>query len=128
MKGSSYDTRFLVEMYYSADERALEKIRQILLGSKPNYLSTIALSEIYRLTLQKEGRTIADLRSTSLEKDFRMVSVDARIAKEAAAIKNRKNIPFADSLIASTAKILKVPCYTDDQHFESIDGVNLRWI
>jgi hypothetical protein len=61
LKGSSYDTRFLVQLYYSSDKLELQKIRDIILRSKPNYLSTAALSEIYRLTLQKEGKDVAEL-------------------------------------------------------------------
>jgi len=129
LKGSSYDTRFLVQLYYSQDESELAKIKEIILRSRPNYLSTAALSEIFRLTLQREGKDVADLRARSLVKDFHIVDVDKEIAIEAAIIKNRHDeIPFADTLIASTAKILKVPCYTDDPHFERIQGLTIKWI
>ena len=127
-KGNSYDARFLVELYYSSDPTRQTAIREILLRSKPNYISTAALSEIYKLTLEKEGRDVAELRARSLEKDFRMVSVDPQIAIGAAIIKHKHSIPFADSIIASTANVLKIPCYTDDPHFNSIDGVIVKWI
>ena len=127
--GSSYDTRFLVEMFYESEPERLDKIREILRRSKPNYLSTIVLSEFFRLTLEKEGNVVAELRSKSLMRDFRLINVDSEIAVQAAIIKCAENeIPFADSLIASTAKILKVPCYTDDPHFKSIEGVLVKWI
>jgi predicted nucleic acid-binding protein len=65
----------------------------------------------------------------SLVKDFHLVDVNKEIAIEAAIIKNKnEKIPFADTLIASTAKILKVPCYTDDPHFENIQGLVTKWI
>lgn len=129
MKGSSYDTRFLIEMYYSSDELQLAKIKEVILRSKPNYLSTAALSEIYRLTLQKEGKDVADIRANSLIKDFHIVDVTKEIAIEAAIIKNKNDkIPFADALIASTAKLLKIPCYTDDSHFKDIQGLTIKWV
>ncbi len=128
MKGSSFDTRFLIQMYYSADSNELNKIRGALLRAKPNYLSAIALSEIYRLSLQKEGRAVADLRANSLTKDFHIVDVNSEIAIEAAVIKNKKEIPLGDSLIAATSKVMKVPCFTDDPHFKSIEGVQVKWI
>ncbi|MGI0080623.1 MAG: PIN domain-containing protein [Nitrososphaerales archaeon] len=127
-KGSSYDTRFLVELYYSSDRDRQVSIRDILLRSKPDYISTVALSEIYKLTLEKEGRDVAELRARSLAKDFNLVSVDPEIAIGAAVIKHKHSIPFADSIIASTARVLKIPCYTDDIHFDSIEGVVVKWI
>ena len=128
MKGNSYDTRFLIELYYASELAIKEKIKNVLLVSKPNYLSTAALSEIYKLTLEKEGKDVAEIRANSLAKDFRLVDVDKEIAVQAALIKHKHGIPFADSLIASTARVLRLPCYTDDAHFRGIDGVTSKWI
>jgi predicted nucleic acid-binding protein len=128
LKGSSYDTRFLIELFYADEAGTKDKIRAVLLASKPNFLSTAALSEIYKLTLEKEGRDVADVRASSLARDFKLVDVDKDVAVQAALIKHRHGIPFADSLIASTARVLGVPCYTDDQHFGGIEGVTTKWI
>ena len=128
MKGNSYDTRFLIELFYANDQTTKEKIANVLHTSKPNFLSTAALSEIYKLTLEKEGREVAEIRANSLSKDFRMVDVDKEIAVQAALIKHRHGVPFADSLIASTARVFRIPCYTDDPHFRGIEGVTLKWI
>lgn len=127
MKGTSYDTRFLVELYYSSDPVQQQAIKNVILRSKPNYLSTAALSEIYKLTLEKEGKVVAEIRAKALGRDFHLVDVDEKIAIEAAMIKHKRAIPFADSIIASTAKVLKIPCYTNDPHFRSIDGVVVKW-
>jgi predicted nucleic acid-binding protein len=127
VKGSSYDTRFLIELFYSEEAQKKEEVRKALLGSRPNYLSTAALSEIYKLTLEKEGREVAEVRADSLARDFRLVDVNREVAIQAALIRYRQGIPFADSLIASTARVLRIPCYTDDPHFRGIDGVNLKW-
>ena len=128
MKGTSYDTRFLVELFYSSDKNAQNRVREVLLASKPNFLSTAALSEIYKLTLDKEGKDVAEIRARSLIKDFRLVDVDKDVAVQAAIIKHKHGVPFADSLIASTAKLLGVPCYTDDSHYQDIAGLNVKWI
>jgi predicted nucleic acid-binding protein len=128
LKGASYGTRFLVELFYSSDAKVHSRIREILLTSKPNFLSTAALSEIYKLTLEKEGKDVAELRAASLARDFRLVPVDREVAVNAAIIKHRHGIPFADSLIASTARVLGVPCYTDDPHFHKVSELTVRWI
>jgi predicted nucleic acid-binding protein len=128
MKGNSYDTRFLIELFYASEEVTRQKIKDVLLVSKPNFLSTAALSEIYKLTLEKEGKEVAEIRANSLARDFRLVDVDKEIAVQAALIKHKHGIPFADSLIASTARTLRIPCYTDDPHFRRIEGVIPKWI
>ena len=128
MKGSCYDTRFLIELFYTSDTGTKDRIRNTLLGSRPNFLSTAALSEIYKLTLEREGRDVAEIRANSLSKDFRLIDVDKDIAVQAALIKHKNGIPFADSLIASTARVLGVPCYTDDPHFRGVEGVVAKWI
>jgi predicted nucleic acid-binding protein len=118
----------LIELFYADEDRTKEKIRMVLVESKPNFLSTAALSEIYKLTLEEEGRDVAEIRANSLAKDFRLVDVDKEVAVQAALIKHKHGIPFADSFIASTSRILKVPCYTYDPHFRGIEGVALKWI
>ena len=128
MKGSSYDTRFLIELFYTREVGTKDKIRNILLTSKPNYLSTAALSEMYKLTLERDGKDVSELRANSLSRDFKLVDVDKEIAVHAAQIKHAHGIPFADSLIASTARVLRVPCYSDDPHFRGIEGVTIKWI
>lgn len=128
MKGSSFDTRFLIELFYSDEPATKDSIRKALLDFKPNFLSTAALSEIYKLTLEKDGKVVAEVRANSLSRDFRLVDVNRQVAVGAAQIKHRHGIPFADSLIASTARVLRVPCYTDDPHFRGIEGVTTKWI
>lgn len=127
MKGSSYDTRFLIELFYTDEIGTKNKVRDTLLSSKPNYLSTVALSEIYKLTLEREGKDVAEIRANTLSRDFRLVDVDREVAVRAAQIKHEHAIPLADSLIASTAVVLKVPCYTDDPHFRGIEGLTTKW-
>jgi predicted nucleic acid-binding protein len=127
VKGSSYDTRFLVELFYAGEAEKKDEVKRALVGSRPNYLSTAALSEIYVLTLEKEGKDVAEMRANSLARDFRLVDVDRDVAVQAALIKHKHGIPFADCLIASTARVLGIPCFTDDPHFRGIDGVSLRW-
>jgi predicted nucleic acid-binding protein len=128
LKGASYDTRFLVELFYSSDRSTQNKIKDVLMKSRPNFLSTAALSEVYKLTIEKQGKNVAEIRAQSLIKDFRLVDVDKEVAVHAAIIKHKHGIPFADSLIASTAKVLGIPCYTDDPHYREVAGLTVKWI
>ncbi len=127
-KGNSYDTRFLIEYFYSPESGRISKMKEILLRSRPNILSSAALSEIYGLMLRREGKQVAELRLKVLQRDFQIPPVDSQIAVQAAQIRHKRPIPFADSLIAATSKVLSVPCYTDDDHFHGIEGVKVHWI
>ncbi len=127
-KGNSYDTPFLLEYFYSPDNERISRMKEILLRSRPNILSSAALSEIYGLMLRREGKQVAELRLKVLRRDFHIASVDSQIAVQAAQIRHKRPIPFADSLIAGTSKVLAVPCYTDDEHFHGIEGVKVFWI
>ena len=103
-------------------------MKEILLRSRPNILSSAALSEVYGLMLRREGKQVAELRLRVLLRDFKIEPVDSQIAVQAAQIRHKRPIPFADSLIAGTSKVLAVPCYTDDDHFQGIEGVKVHWI
>jgi predicted nucleic acid-binding protein len=123
-----YDTRFFIEHYYSARDETQRKTKLELVTNKSKAVSVISLHEIYRLTLNKEGRETARLRVILISKDFRVVDVTAPIALRAAEIRHGLAIPMADSLIAATSIILNGVCVTDDPHFEKIDGLSRRWI
>ena len=128
MSKAVYDTRFFVENYYSPDPIIIEKLKEILRKTKERYISAIAIHEVYQLTLRKEGRETAILRTTLLEQDFRVVNVDADIAKLSAEIRLNHKMSMADSIIAATAMSLKAICISDDLHFKAVSEIKTQWI
>ncbi len=56
------------------------------------------------------------------------MEVDSKVAVKSALTRHAPRVPLADSLIAATAALLRVPVYTDDPHFRSIAGLVVRWI
>jgi len=86
------------------------------------------IHEVYRLTLEREGRETAILRANSLEKDFKVLNVDSDIAKSSAKLRHRYKVPMADSIIAATALSLKATCLSDDSHFEIVKEIKTEWI
>ena len=123
-----YDTRFFVESFYSSNERVRETAKREIIANKAKYVSVITLHEFYRLTLQKEGREVAEFRVNLVSKDFEVVDVDSAIALKAAEMRHGLALPMADSLIAATALILKAVCVTDDPHFDKLRNISTRWI
>jgi predicted nucleic acid-binding protein len=128
MSSSVYDTRFFIEHYYSANKDVQRRTKLELTANKKRFVSVISLHEIYRLTLKKEGRETAKLRTSLILKDFRVIDVNPSIAVKAAEIRHRLAIPMADSLIAATSLVLGGTCISDDPHFQNVEGLSTRWI
>lgn len=124
----TYDTRFFFEHYYSNDNSILALTTKELLDKQPKSISSIVLHEIYKLTLEKEGRSVAEVRASLLEKDFKIIAVSAKIARISAEYRHKYRIPLADSIIAATAKIINSKCVTDDEHLTQIKDIKTRWI
>jgi predicted nucleic acid-binding protein len=123
-----YDTRFFIEHFYSRNEKMRERTKREILANKAKYVSVITLHEIYRLTLQKEGREAAQLRVSLISKDFEVVDVDTAIALKAAEMRHGSPLPMADSMIAATCLTIKAVCVSDDPHFTRLRGLSTRWI
>jgi predicted nucleic acid-binding protein len=127
MPNTVYDTRFFIELYYSKEDKILNKIKAEK-NRREKYLSTVSIHEIYKLTLTREGRQTAQLRTTLLEQDFKTVPVTAEIAKASAELRHKYKISMGDSIIAATAQSLKATVISDDPHFQSIKEIATRWI
>ncbi|MEM2083643.1 MAG: PIN domain-containing protein [Nitrososphaerota archaeon] len=125
---SLYDTRFFFEHFYSCDENILRKTIQEIRNVKNRYISVIIIHEIYKLTLEKEGKNVAELRVKILEKDFKIININLDIAKISAQLRHKYRIPMADSIIAATAMKLNLPCITDDPHLKNILEIKTKWI
>jgi predicted nucleic acid-binding protein len=128
MSKAVYDTRFFVENYYASDVTTVKKIREAMRKTKERFISAIVIHEIYQLTLRKEGRETAILRATVLEQDYRVVKVDAQIAKLSAELGLKYKMSMANSIIAATALSLKAPCISDDPHFKAVSEIRTDWI
>ena len=63
-----------------------------------------------------------------LEQDYRVIEVDAEIAKLSAELRLKYKISMADSIIAATALSLKATCISDDPHFKAVSEIKTEWI
>lgn len=128
MPRTVYDTRFFMEHYYSQNEAILKKTKEAIRKAEERFISAIVIHEVYQLTLKQEGRETAILRTALLEKDFKVIKIDAEIAKSSAELRHKYKISMADSIIAATALSLKATCLSDDPHFKSVKEIKTTWI
>ncbi len=126
MSKTVYDTRFFVEFYYSKDEKLLPRMREE--RKRPEkYVSTVVIHELYKLTLEREGRETAKLRVALLKQEFKVVPVTAEIAEVSAELRQRYALSMGDSMIAATAISLKANCVSDDPHFKRVKEIKTTW-
>ena len=94
----------------------------------------MTLFEIYKISLEREGRETAETRILRIRNEFSLIPVDDVIAVEGArlkhAVKTRtgRDTPMADSLIAATSIVNKAVCVTDSPHLDKIPQLRRRWI
>ncbi|HUI00039.1 MAG TPA: PIN domain-containing protein [Nitrososphaerales archaeon] len=123
-----YDTRFFFEHYYSKDPAVLKWTRSELGSTQPRYASVVTAHELYKLSLENEGREVAQLRTGLMSKEFEMIGMDIELAKESAEIRSRYRVPMADSIIAATTRLNKLECVTDDPHIRQMKEIKVRWL
>ncbi len=128
MPDTLYDTRFFLRAY-AAERSVKSKAKLELQSRKRRYVSAITIHEVYRISLEGEGRDVAKIRKSAIERDFEVIDVDSEIAAESAEIKvsQGRDFPIADAIIAATAKINNLVCFTDDGHIKSIVALKTRW-
>ena len=127
MSSAVYDSSFFIEFFYSKQENLRTRIKQER-KRKKKYVSTIALHEVYKLSLTREGQETAKLRAALLKRDFRIVPVDDQTAQISAELRHKYNLSMGDSMIAATASILNATCISDDPHFQQIKEIKTTWI
>jgi predicted nucleic acid-binding protein len=86
MPDTLYDTGFFIAAY-TAEPRLRPQIRSELRARTRKYVSAMTIHEVYRISLEDEGRDVARIRKSAIEKDFEIIDVDSDIAAESAEIK-----------------------------------------
>lgn len=128
MPKSVYDTRFFIEHFYSTDPDILSKTKEEIRRTGQRYVSAITLHEVFRLSLEKEGREVAKIRRKAIEQYFKVLDVDGEVAVVGAELRHKYRVSMGDSLIGATALSQEATCITDDPHFKKIEAIRIRWI
>ena len=83
---------------------------------------TISIFEVFKRTLIEKGRTDA-LEAVAIMYDGKVVDLDREIALIAADLSFELKLPMADSIILATARAHNATLWTQDEHFNDIEGV-----
>lgn len=82
----------------------------------------VSVYEVFKRLLVQRGETAA-LEAVALMQQGRVVELDAPTALAAAKLSVDHALPMADAMILATAVLQDATLWTQDQHFEQIEGV-----
>ena len=127
MTKALYDTRFFIELFYQKTPNKLRQLKEELRINQQRLVSTVTIYEQHRIDIHREGKTVANLRSQTIKRDFTVIPLDYQTATEAAQISERYRTPLADSVIAAIAHQNNAQIISDDPHFKKIKDTQTRW-
>jgi len=86
------------------------------------WVPTLCLYEVFKNILGQFGREQA-VEKVAVMRQGTVVSLDDNLALDAALLSHELGLPMADSIILATARSCGAQLWTQDAHFEHIDGV-----
>ena len=110
---------------YFADGPNAEEFADAVGDHETLVVPTIAIFEVFkRVRVQRDAE--AALRAVSQMKRGRIVELGADLAIAAAELSAESRLPIADSVILVTARAADATLWTQDSHFEGLEGVEYR--
>jgi len=134
MSSALFETRFFIYFFASPDPSAHRQLLELMRKYDTRLVSAITLFEIYKLSLEREGKETAETRTLRIRNEFDVIPVDDSIAVCGAQLKHMvrlrygEDMPMADSLIAATSVLRKAICITDSPHLQKISQLKRRWV
>lgn len=111
------------------DEPGAETVAGLVTGDESDlYLSTISLGEIYYIVYRKKGEQAAEevVNNTISEDSLNLLDVPWPRVKDAAVIKARGGLSYADAFILALGRELKAPVVTGDPEIRlAAAGLNI---
>lgn len=117
------DTSGWIEYFFGG--RNMDYFLPVLEDTAELIVPVICMYEVF-----KKINSIADearaLQAVAQMKQARVIDLTEDIALSAALISLRHKLPMADSMIYATARAHGATLWTQDDHFQSLPGVNYR--
>jgi len=132
MKRYVFDTYAMIA--YFEDElgadRVAQILRQLIQGKAKGYMSAVNWGEVYYNTMREEG--IAETERVILQLDkfpIQIVEVNRDFAYEAAKLKGKYRIAYADCFAVALSVKLNASLVTGDPEFRKLkERISIQWI
>ncbi|MDW8212422.1 MAG: type II toxin-antitoxin system VapC family toxin [Roseiflexaceae bacterium] len=107
---------------YFTDGRNADFFAPVIEKPEDVLVPTISLFEVFKRILLERNKDDA-LEAVALMKEGKVVDLDDSLALLAAELSYTLRLPMADSIILATARAYDAVLWTQDAHFEGLDGV-----
>jgi len=85
-------------------------------------IAAVCLLEVFKVVARQRGDGAA-LQAIAVMQQGRVVDLDAPLALAAASLGSAHGLPLADSMVYATARAVGGLVWTQDDHFDGLDGV-----
>jgi len=112
-------------------EKVKEALRECLQGKAQGFLSVINWGEIFYIIARKKGQKLAQEILEKIENySLEIIEADKDLTLEAARIKARYPLAYADCFALALAKLKKAELLTGDPEFKKAarEKVKIRWL
>lgn len=107
---------------YFADEPTAESFKDAIEDTELLLVPTVCLHEVFKVILRERGEDDALLAVAAMQQGM-VIPLDEIIALDSAQSSKDFGLAFADSVIYATAKRYEALVWTQDAHFEKLEGV-----
>ena len=111
-------------------DRVARLLRQLIQGKAKGYMSVVNWGEVYYNTMKEEGVAEAEKVILQLDKfPIQMVEVNRDLAYEAAKLKGKYRIAYADCFAVALSRKLNATLVTGDPDFKKLkERISIQWI
>ena len=111
-------------------QRVEEILNKMLIGKAKGYLCIVNWGEIYYITLREQGGEAAEMVIRQIRKfPLHLMDVDRELTYQAAKLKGKYPLAYADCFAAALSMKLKATLVTGDQEFKKLqDFLSIDWI
>jgi len=130
--------RYVLDSYalitYFEDEPGADQVAQILSqliqGKAKGYMSVVNWGEVYYNTMREEGVAEAEKVILQLDKfPIQMVEANRELTYEAAKLKGKYRIAYADCFAVALSLKLNASLVTGDLEFKKLkERISIQWI
>jgi predicted nucleic acid-binding protein len=111
-------------------DRVAQILRQLIQGKAKGYMSVVNWGEVYYNIMREEG--IAEAEKVILQLDkfpIQIVEVNRNFAYEAAKLKGKYRIAYADCFAVALSVKLNASLVTGDPEFRKLkERISIQWI
>jgi predicted nucleic acid-binding protein len=130
--------RYLLDSYaviaYFEDEPGADRVarvlRELIQGKAKGFMSVVNWGEVYYNTMREQGVAEAEKVILQLDKfPIQLVEVNKDLAYEAAKLKGKYRIAYADCFAVALSMKLNASLVTGDSEFKKLkERISIHWI